>query len=61
LDRNCLIKFVPLQPELLLHIVELFLNPGPTQNPNKAQVWLDRAAAAMPGSSSVFKLKVKCG
>nr|CAB3265551.1 RANBP2-like and GRIP domain-containing protein 5/6 [Phallusia mammillata] len=49
----------PYQPQLVLHIVELFLNPGPTQNPNRAQVWLDKAAAALPGNPNVFKLKME--
>ncbi|XP_076811895.1 E3 SUMO-protein ligase RanBP2-like isoform X2 [Clavelina lepadiformis] len=49
----------PNQYDLVLHVVELFLNPGPTQNPNKAQVWLDKVAVALPGDARVFKMKME--
>nr|XP_026691293.1 E3 SUMO-protein ligase RanBP2 [Ciona intestinalis] len=53
------LQIKPNQPELLLHIVELYLNPGPAQNPNKAQIWLDKAAASLPGNATVFKMKME--
>uniref|UniRef100_H2Z090 Uncharacterized protein n=1 Tax=Ciona savignyi TaxID=51511 RepID=H2Z090_CIOSA len=53
------LQIKPIQSELLLRIVELYLNPGPTQNPNKAQIWLDKATAALPGNTTVFKMKME--
>ena len=46
------------QYDLVVHVAELFLLSGPSCNPIKAQVWLDKAAAALPGDPKVFNLKV---
>lgn len=42
----------------MLKVAEIHINPGPTQNPSRAQVWLDKAAIALPNNPLVYKLKV---
>ncbi|XP_077972662.1 E3 SUMO-protein ligase RanBP2-like isoform X1 [Styela clava] len=53
------LRVKPQQYELMLKVAEMHINPGPTQNPNRAQVWLDKAAVALPNHPQVYKLKME--
>lgn len=42
----------------MLKIVEMHINPGPVQNINKAQMWLDKVSVFLPNNQNVYKLTV---
>lgn len=47
------------QNDLLVKIVELYLQPGSAQNKNKAELWLGKVPKALQGNEKVFELKME--